>query len=130
MDPAPRLGFGGMFPGFKVYDIVSKSIMEKNMETKIRFLFRVWPALIWGVPLPNDRALKNKNSVPSIRALSFLGSLWIDVKGRVENLSYIFRAPKSKHIEADLASLPLVLNKRAAKHVKADLNAKSDPTLE
>ena len=54
-----------------------------------------------------------------------LRSLWIDVKRRVENLSYIFRAPKSNHIKADLTSLPPVLNKRAPKDIRAVLKAKA-----
>ena len=50
------------------------------------------------------------------------------IKGQ-RKLSYIVRSPDSRHIRAGPASLPLILNKHAAKHIIADLKAKLGPTL-
>ena len=58
-----------------------------------------------------------------------LRSLWIDLKRKVVNLSYIVRAPESNLIVADLTSLPLILNERAPKHVITDFKVKPGPTL-
>ena len=60
---------------------------------------------------------------------SVLRSRWIDSKGRVVNFSYIFGDPKSKHVTGHPQSLPLILNKRAPKHIVEALKAKEGPAL-
>ena len=44
----------------------------------------------------------------------------IDLKGLVENLSYICSAPKSEHIIGGLAIIALILNRQAPKLIIED----------
>ena len=48
---------------------------------------------------------------------------------KMMNPSYIFSAPKSKHIIGDLPNHCWVLNKPARKHIIGDLLNKQGPTL-
>ena len=69
----------------------------------------------------------NKGQLRSHGVLRFL---WIDLKGIVENLSYICRGPKSKHIIGGLAIIALILNTQAPKlHIIEGPLNKAGPTL-
>ena len=89
------------------------------------------PALLSRASPPNIRALRKiEIRDPQYGPLSSHDSEvpWIDSKGIVENPSYIFRPPKSKHIIGGLAIIALILNRQAPKLIIGDTFNKGGPT--
>ena len=103
-----------------------------GVVSKIRATFggpdiNVGPAFLLA-PRPRLTIGPSEKNIEGPQPPMVLRSVWIDFKKRVVNLSYIFTAPKSQHIIADLTSLPLILSQKASKHILEDLNAKPGPT--
>ena len=81
------------------------------------------PSLISkGPPLTLGPSEKHKLGILSAAPWvpTVLRSPWIDLKGIVENPSYIFRPPKSKLIIRGLATIALILSRQAPKLISGD----------
>ena len=85
----------------------------KDCDTLIAVMGDVGLFTVGGVLLTIKLRSLNKGPQPP----TVLRFLWIGLKGRVVNLSYTFRAPKSKHIIEDPTIIPLIFNKRAPQHI-------------